>query len=82
MILNDRFIEDRKSVNFANLLGAHIKSHISFDESIEMSLIPENSQLKVFKMLSEIAASDESFVVANLLQKTYSSMLLSSGLLI
>jgi hypothetical protein len=82
MILNDRFIEDRKSVYFANLLGAHIKSHISYDEFIEMSLILENSQLKVFKMLSELAASDESFVDANLLQKPYSSMFLSSGLVI
>jgi len=82
MILNDRFIEDQKSIYFANLLAAHIRSHISYDEFIEMSLILENSQLKVFNMLSELATSDEPFKEAHHLQKPYSSMLLSSGLII
>lgn len=86
MILNDRFIEEQKSIYFANLLAAHVKGYIAYDEYFEISLIIENSQLKVFEMLSEFATYPEPFKEIQdgsvFAQKPYSSLLLSSGLVI
>lgn len=82
MILNDRFIEEQKSRYFANLLAAHIHKHLTYEEYFEMSLILENSQLKVFSMLNDLASSPNQFIDAHNLQKPYGSMLLSSGLVI
>nr|WP_315423218.1 hypothetical protein [uncultured Pedobacter sp.] len=88
MILNDRFIEEEKSIYFANLLAAHLKGLITYNEYFEISLILETCQMKVFNMLEEFASITPQFIGSNIgegyviEQSPFGSLLISSGLII